>query len=152
MESVKNIELLLEKYFEGETSIAEEKVLKQYFTSETVAPHLEQYRSLFGYFKSEKEEKLEQPIMLTSQKTTLYRWLVAASIALLLGGGFWFTQQEAPQNAVAQSELGTYDSPEEAFEETQKALAMVSGHLNTGIESMGYLNEYENSKNQVFKQ
>ena len=78
--------------------------------------------------------------------------MVAASIALLLGGGFWFTQQEAPQNAVAQSELGTYDSPEEAFEETQKALAMVSGHLNTGIESMGYLNEYENSKNQVFKQ
>lgn len=151
MELDKNIELLLEKYFEGKTSIAEEKVLKKYFTSATEAPQLEHYRSLFGYFKAEQKEKLEQPIVLSPQKTTTYRWLVAASIAILLGGGFWFSQLDASQNAVAQSELGTYDSPEKAFEETQKALAMVSGHLNAGIESMGYLNEYENSKNQVFK-
>ena len=36
------IEKLVEKYFSGETSIAEEKQLKDYFSSPDVAPHLEQ--------------------------------------------------------------------------------------------------------------
>ena len=38
------IEKLVEKYFEGETSIAEEKELKTYFSSTDVAQHLEQYK------------------------------------------------------------------------------------------------------------
>ncbi|MFM2231146.1 MAG: hypothetical protein RL607_2404 [Bacteroidota bacterium] len=152
MEWDKNIDILVEKYFEGETSLAEEKQLKHYFASQEVAPHLEQYRAIFCYFTQQQRDTFEKELVLAPQKTYPYRWFVAASIALLLGGGFWFTQQESNPPLVAQSELGTYDSPEKAFEETQKALAMVSGHLNTGIESMGYLNEYENSKNQVFKQ
>jgi len=43
------------------------------------------------------------------------------------------------------------DNPELALEQTQKALALVSEHLNTGIESVGYINEYENTKNKIFK-
>ena len=49
------IENLLEKYFEGETSIAEEKELKVYFSSGDVAQHLEQYKAIFGYFSEAKE-------------------------------------------------------------------------------------------------
>ena len=41
--------------------------------------------------------------------------------------------------------------PEVAFRETQKALAMISEHVNKGIVSMKYLNEYEQSKNRIFK-
>ena len=47
-----NIESLLEKYEEGQTTLQEEAQLKHYFTTETVAPHLEVYRSLFAYFVS----------------------------------------------------------------------------------------------------
>jgi hypothetical protein len=46
MESVK-IDYLVEKYFQGETSIAEEKELRTYFSSSDVAQHLEQYRPIF---------------------------------------------------------------------------------------------------------
>ena len=38
------IEELIEKYFQGETSIAEEKELTNYFSSSNVAQHLEQDR------------------------------------------------------------------------------------------------------------
>jgi hypothetical protein len=38
-----NIEQLLEKYENGETSLKEEQQLKDYFSQETVAPHLELY-------------------------------------------------------------------------------------------------------------
>ena len=44
--ALNNIEQLLEKYFEGETSIDEEQALKDYFNSENVAPHLEMHKPL----------------------------------------------------------------------------------------------------------
>ena len=45
-----NIERLLEKYEEGQTTLQEEAQLKHYFTTETVAPHLEVYRTIFVYY------------------------------------------------------------------------------------------------------
>lgn len=150
---VRQIEQLLESYFEGTTTLQEEKILKQYFSSSQVAPHLESYRSLFAYFKQEQTTQFTRKEVIPTSKNNWYRWMAAASVVVLLGIGIYTLQhQEVPEQTVAQNELGTYTTPEQAFEETQKALAMVSGHLNTGIESMGYLNEYENSKNQVFKQ
>lgn len=147
------IEALLERYFEGLTTLEEEQTLKTFFQRTNVPPHLESYRSLFGYFAKAKQEQMTTPIQLKSGRKVFIGWLVAASVVVLLGIGFWTWQSPsaAPQ-ALAQTELGTYDTPEEAYAATQEALAMVSGHLNTGIESMGYLKEYENSKNQIFKQ
>ncbi len=48
------IEILIEKYFQGETSLAEERELRSYFSSPNVAPHLEQYKAMFGYFSQAK--------------------------------------------------------------------------------------------------
>ena len=143
------IEKLLEKYFEAETSIAEEKELKEYFTSLDVAQHLEQYKPLFGYFPQAKQEHFNLAIPLTTKKRNRVVWLsVAASVAVLLGVGlFTFNNYNEPKS----NDLGTYDDPEVAFRETQKALAMISEHVNKGIGSMKYLNEYEQSKNKIFK-
>ena len=49
------------------------------------------------------------------------------------------------------NDLGTYDDPEVAYKETQKALAKISESVNKGIGSMSYINEYEQSKNRIFK-
>lgn len=52
---MKRVDELLDRYFEGETTIAEERWLKDYFKSTSTLPeHLEGYRSLFGYFESER--------------------------------------------------------------------------------------------------
>lgn len=50
------IETLLVKYFEADTSTAEEQELQHYFSQENVAPHLEEYRSMFAFFSRAKEE------------------------------------------------------------------------------------------------
>jgi hypothetical protein len=47
--------------------------------------------------------------------------------------------------------LGTYDDPEVAFQETQKALNMLSKNVNVGVTGMSYIKEYEKSKEKVFK-
>lgn len=153
MESDK-IEIILEKYFQGESTIAEEKELKNYFSSSNVAQHLEQYKPLFGYFSQVKEQRLTQEIPLQTKKRKVAWLSIAASAVLLLGIGSYFylnnTNNTTP--VVAKSDLGTYDSPEEALVATQKALAMVSHNVNTGIESVQYIKEYEQSKNLIFKQ
>ena len=142
------IKLTLEKYFEGETTIAEEKELRTYFSSSNVAPPLEQYKPIFGYFDSAKEQRFEQDIPLKSKKRSLLAWLsVAASIVVLIGvGTFTYFNYQANQN----QDLGTYDSPEQAFRETQKVLAQLSDHVNAGVESVQYIQEYENTKDRVF--
>lgn len=147
------IEDILEKYFQGETTIAEEKQLKEYFSSPNVAQHLEQYKPMFGYFSQVKEQKLTQEIPLQTKKRNVAWLSIAASAVVLLGiGTYFYTSEKNTAPVVAQSELGTYDNPEEALAATQKALALLSNNVNVGIESVQYIKEYEQSKNKIFKQ
>ena len=142
------IEKLLEKYFEGETTISEEKELKTYFLSNEVVQHLKQYQSLFGYFTHEKEVKFVPKIVLKPTKKRHYLISIAASVVVFLGIGTYIYFNESTVNS---NDLGTYDTPEEAFEATQKALSLLSNNLQFGIESVGYINEYESTKNIIFK-
>ncbi|RZJ52019.1 MAG: hypothetical protein EOO44_13115 [Flavobacterium sp.] len=147
------IENILEKYFQGETTIAEEKELKDYFSSPDVAQHLEQYKPMFGYFSQVKEQKLTQEIPLQTKKRNVAWLSIAASVVVLLGiGTFMYVSEKNTPPVVAQTELGTYDNPEEALAATQKALAMLSNNVNVGIESVQYIQEFEQSKNKIFKQ
>lgn len=144
------IEKLVEKYFSGETSIAEEKLLKEYFSSPDVAPHLEQYRTVFGYFSQAKQEQFSKTVPLQPGKQNYVGWIsVAASVAVLSGMLYFMNQQ--PEQSESTSDLGTYESPEVAFEETQKALKMVSENVNEGVKSIDYINEYNQTTKTIFK-
>jgi hypothetical protein len=144
---LKEIELLLDKYFDAETTIAEENTLKAYFGSGHVATHLEQYAPMFGYFASQQEQHFDKTLPLKT-RVNYTKWLsVAASVVLLCGMLAWFINTNPPTE-----DLGTYDDPEVAFRETQKALNLVSSKVNMGINSVNYLGEYEKTKNTVFKQ
>lgn len=147
------IEALLEKYFEGETNSAEENELKNYFSSPDVAPHLEQYQSMFGYFSLAKQQRFEQKITKLpnqgNKKRNLAWFSIAASVLVFFGvGTFVYFNQEPNQSG---PDLGTYDNPEEAFRETQKALALLSQNVNAGIESVQYIQEYESTVDRAFK-
>ena len=134
--------------------------MKDYFNSSDVAPLLEQYKPLFDYAVQAKQEQFSfapfgfQPqVKATIPLNTIKRksafWFsVAASVVVLLGIGLftfnYFNQQKS-------EDYGTYSDPEIAFRETQKALAMISESVNKGIGSMNYLNEFEQTKNRIFK-
>lgn len=84
------------------------------------------------------------------KKQNLIWFSIVSSVIVLLGIAMYgyLNYSLIHQN----SKLGTYDDPEIAFKETQKALSKLSIHLNTGIESVQYIQEYDNSKNLIFKQ
>ena len=138
------IELLIEKYFQGETSIAEENELKNYFSSEDVAQHLIQYKPIFCFFSQSKELKSTKEIPLQSKKRNVAWLSIAASVVVMIGIGTFAYFNAQPQD------LGTYDDPEVAFRETQKALSLLSGNVNKGLESVKYVGEFETAKDKIF--
>ena len=145
------IEKILEKYFNAETSIAEENELRAYFSSQDVAPHLEQYRPMFGYFSQAGTQQFEKTIPLKSRRRYV-AWLSVAASVVVLAGVFTFMNKEATVvQPVQQEGLGSFEDPEVAFRETQKALDMLSKNVNKGVKSVNYLNEYEQSRKTIFK-
>ncbi|WP_130736539.1 hypothetical protein [Flavobacterium sp. J27] len=144
---LKLVEILVEKYLEGTSSIAEEKQLKAYFSSNEVAPHLVQYKPLFSYFNNQKEEQFTKTLPLQAKRQSYVKWIsVAASVVVLLGTVHYFYN-----NDNSETELGTYSNPEKAFVETQKALEMLSEEVNHGVESVAILKEYDKTKKTIFK-
>ena len=141
---LKVIEGLVEKYLEAETSLEEEAKLRAYFCSGDVAPHLQQYVSMFSYFSHAKEECYPGKLPDTSGRRKVYSWVaVAASIMILMGV---VTQQNNQVN-----EFGTYEDPELAMQKTKEALEMVSRYMNTGTEDLGYLQEFNSATEKIVK-
>ena len=56
----KEIEQLLERYWQGDTSLNEEQTLRQFFLSNQVPAHLERYRALFAYQQMAQTERTSE--------------------------------------------------------------------------------------------
>ena len=148
MESDK-IALLVTKYFEGQTSIVEEMALKKYFTSSEIAPDLVQYKPLFQYLASNSSHEFTKEISLVKAQSNPIKWVsIAASVVVLVGVGLYTYNTYSTSKPSA--DLGSFDDPQVAFEETQKALALLSMQLNTGIESVRYVQTYEDTRDKIF--
>ncbi|GGG98536.1 hypothetical protein GCM10011416_15870 [Polaribacter pacificus] len=133
------IEKLLEKYLDAETSIQEEQALSNYFTSGNVAPHLQEYESMFGYFQMSKAETSVKPIQLKTKKPIWRRLTIAASIALVCSlyfGNGYLEQRKA----------------KEQYAQVKSALELLSSKLNEGNKAMSSsLYTYEDTVNKIFK-
>lgn len=126
------IKKLLESYFEGSSSIAEEQALKDYFSSGEIAPELAKYKPLFSYYTEEQAQVFDQKIHLEKRPIQILKYLkIAAIVTLFLGLSWYYFYPSATEN----EELGTFKSPEEAFIATHKALLLVSEEVNFGIEN-----------------
>ena len=154
-----NIEKLLEKYDNGETTLQEEQQLKHYFTKETVAPHLEVYKPMFEYFVITKEEQFTKDVPLKPRKTlALYKWISVAAVAVLMFGVY--IQVNKPSE-VNDDQLLAYNQTMEALNlvssqfkkgnDNMEALGLMSLSLNKGTENMAYINQFSNTTNKIFK-
>lgn len=77
-------------------------------------------------------------------------WFLAFAMAFFgFGSYFYFIGNQGLKHEM--SELGTCETPEQAFKETQKALNLVSIQLNSGIKNANSLKVYENTTQKIFK-
>lgn len=87
-EEYKNIEDLIERFFEGKTSNAEEQQLYAFFERQDIPSALLPYKEVFCYFETgiaaecKEMPKLVLPVESKKRKRTL--WLIAVSVAASL--------------------------------------------------------------------
>lgn len=120
------IEAFLEKYFDGNSNEEEELALRIYFAQKNIAKHLIQYQALFGYFAKAKQIKNKKEFMSKAaahpKKNYAFLLSIAATLVVGLGVGIFMYTNYQPEK---EKDLGTYNDPKVAIEETQKALALL---------------------------
>jgi len=157
------IEQLIEKYENGETTLQEEQQLKDYFSQETVAPHLEMYQPMFQYFIQTQKEQFTKDVPLEPKKTiNLYRWIAVAAVAIFMLGIYIVVGNESKtlDNLSSEEQLA-YNQTIEAFsilssnfnkgKENMNALGLMSNSIEKGTQKITYLNEFSRTTNKIFK-
>lgn len=134
-----NIEKLVGKYENAETTLQEEATLKAYFLSDNVAPHLEEYQMMFAYFQTSQDETYTKTIQFKTEKKRNYKWLsVAASVVLLISVYVGKTEYDKSQ-------------ARKTYAQVENALRMLSSNLKKGNDAFNNLYTYENTVNKIFK-
>jgi len=140
-----NIEKLLEKYLNAETSLQEEATLKNYFIEGNVAPHLQEYKFMFTYFAEEKDEAYTKAIQLEPKKSKKrnLQWLsVAASLVFLLSV---FIGKNTYDEYLERKEA------DKIFAQVSKGFKLLSTNLKKGEQAVANLYAYENKINKILK-
>lgn len=141
-----NEDELVEKYFKGETSLEEEAELNTYFNSGQIDSKHQIYQPLFQYFKKEQEvevskgfdkklfEKIENQgakvIQLRSFRRRLLR--VAAVAVVFFAAYLFFNKPAEPTPPVVDWSAYEIHDEQLAYEETVKALKLLSSKINKG--------------------
>ncbi len=130
------IEDLLEKYFEATTTVAEEQTIKAYFAGDEVAPHLQQYGPMFGYFSKTKNERFTGQVPLNTRKK-YSKWISVAAAVVVIFGLYLGNEYQEQKRA------------EYAYNQTKEALRLLAENLDRGTEKVAYLNEFELTKQKI---
>lgn len=140
-----NIEKLVEKYLNAETSLQEETTLKNYFTGGNVAPHLQEYEYMFNYFATTKDETFTKTIQLEPKKSKQrnFKWLSVAASVMLLFSVFIGKQQY--------DEYQQRKKAEEIYAQVTKGFQLLSTNLKKGEQAVAQLHSYENKVNNALK-
>lgn len=134
-----NIEDLIEKYENGQTTLQEEAQLKDYFNQETVAPHLEYYKAIFGYYTVNQQETFTKHVPLNTKKKINFKWLSVAAVAVLMVGIYLTRPKE---------EVIT-EADRIAYNQAKAYLELVSKTFNKGTAQVSYLGEINKAGTQV---
>lgn len=153
------INILLNKYYEGVSTLGEEKILRDYFTSGDVDENLREHIPVFAFHKAEStvrlnddfEKKIHARLEITAavpfyqkRRFWLYFSGVAASL-LFLFSLFFETSRNNEHSAGFAGSQYTEAEAKKAYDQTRIALAYVSDRYATGMEPLGEIGKFGNS-------
>lgn len=120
-----DIDGLLERFMNGQTTVEEEQHLARYFRqTDIVRPEWEPYKQMFAYFDSGMAESNPSKATPTNGRRAAKRWRTAAAVAVMAVAGaavLWWNGQEPPtpaQQPTPMANIIKADSPEPANKPT----------------------------------
>jgi hypothetical protein len=145
------LEELIKKYWDCETSLEEEERLRNWFRSHDVPERFKETAALFTYFDEQKQksagEHFEKQVIkrISAGGKSVNLWQtslrIAAGIAVVAAAIF-FVRKEA----IRTNDVAVIEDPQKALEETKKALMMISKGFSTAeteAKKINVLNEAE---------
>jgi hypothetical protein len=158
----KKIEELLNKYWNCESSLEEEQQLRDYFRKGDIPQEWNETAGLFRYFDAHKKKELNDVSFdrdvirkVNSGKrgkvvSLVYNAMrIAAGISVLMVA-IWLVRQEV-RKTTPQEIVDTYDDPKLAFEETKKALQMISKSFGTAETQAKKINMFNEVQREIQK-
>lgn len=133
------IDELIDKYWEGNTSLEEEQLIKSHFKS---SPSLTNDGHYFRYLANQKKTSMEQPKSSSNKKRT---WLSAAATITIGLITAVLVFNDANKDPFAE------EDPEKALQMTKKALLMIGGGLNEGQSHAMELTKFNKAKEELQK-
>jgi hypothetical protein len=155
----KDKEELLRKYWNCETSLEEEKHLHEYFAGGDIPEQLKDTATVFQYFEEAKKKSLNdvafdgQVMRKVNPRESQVRKLVYNTMRIAAGlivvvTATWFIRTEV-RETIPQEVVDTYDDPELAFEETKKALLMISKTFGTAEQQTRKINMFNEAQEEI---
>lgn len=156
------IEQLLEKYWKCETSLEEEKELKDYFNGNDVPEDLKETAILFKYFAEQKKlgvskidfDKTLRAKAVPVEKGRVIRMIfttakIAAGVLVLVAAAYLVRQEI--RKSYPEEVVDTYSDPQLAFEETKKALMMISKTFGKAKQEAGKITVFNEAEEIIQK-
>jgi lipase chaperone LimK len=148
---------LLQKYWNTETSLEEEQLLRDYFSKEKVPEGLTEAAELFQYFESQKKMGVEDSSFektirsKTGARGNVISMVQIARIAagLLVVAAATFFIREEVRKAYPDEPEDTYSDPKVAFEETKKALMMISNSFGKAQKQASKINVFNEAQEKI---
>ena len=147
---LQEIRALLEKFYKGETSLNEEKILREYFSTELVNSEFTADKDIFLYqiYESDKLKNIpdisneildnlkgiDSHKLKTNNRLVYVSLRIAASIIILFGSYLLLKNQVLDKQDIQFAD--TYDDPELAYQQAKEALMYVSIVFNCGAEHL----------------
>ena len=159
------IEKLLDRYWACVSTIEEEAELRTFFKSEDVPEHLMQFKPLFSFYEIEanntplgpdfdknvigklKKQKSARVIKMRQYFNNYVR--VAAVVLIVVTASFVYRMEYFDNDQPAAVLVDTYDTPEEAYLETKKALMLIASKMNAGKKEALKLGAFNQAEEKV---
>ena len=127
------IQEMLDRYWEGETTLEEERSIKAYFKSGNIDQRFQAIAPMFQAIQEEQSIQLTAKAKAIPMRPQMYQWAAAASVALLLAAGWWMLSPEKPVAPLAEKAPEALNKIIEtpAVETPQKSMATVGNVIST---------------------
>ena len=153
------VKQLLQRYFDGESTDADERNLESYFQSGSVDSEVAEYAEFFGGISelaaiaddpTIEEDVMDYILETENREKTRYRSMwkmvtgIAASIIVVLGGFLLFQEQQKPYE-------DTFNDPEKAYAYAEQTLQFVSGKYNKGLAELSNFDKLRTAQEPIKK-